>query len=413
MDKEEKKQVGVSLFGQSDYLVGEDPIEEMFALNLGDFIAENLISEDLAKKISTKANKKERLQNQLKELIDIYSSKNTLCVLNFSTNEEQAIYTSISKSIVQMLEVESCKIYLTKDKKLTLVGNSTTETSECDVKLDELMHQDIIQKENLTYIPMRSSVMPAGVIEIKSEKELDEDYLELIISIANLLGTTITLQGEVEHTNQLISDNSTSEIELKQQRAELTALIGDLCDYQQNFVESLANAVDRKGQYTVSHSRNTAKLARGICRKLGLNEKTTDLIYYAGLLQNIGKITLPEKIFATNGKLSSDELQKIKNHINVGVNLLMNINFLSEVVPYITYQSERVDGSGTPEGLKGQSIPLGSRIIAVADAYSAMTSDRPFRKAMNSAKALEIITSETDTKWDKDVVNALQSVIKG
>lgn len=413
MDKEEKKQVGVSLFGQSDYLVGEDPIEEMFALNLGDFIAENLISEDLAKKISTKANKKERLQNQLKELIDIYSSKNTLCVLNFSTNEEQAIYTSISKSIVQMLEVESCKIYLTKDKKLTLVGNSTTETSECNVKLDELMHQDIIQKENLTYIPMRSSVMPAGVIEIKSEKELDEDYLELIISIANLLGTTITLQGEVEHTNQLISDNSTSEIELKQQRAELTALIGDLCDYQQNFVESLANAVDRKGQYTVSHSRNTAKLARGICRKLGLNEKTTDLIYYAGLLQNIGKITLPEKIFATNGKLSSDELQKIKNHINVGVNLLMNINFLSEVVPYITYQSERVDGSGTPEGLKGQSIPLGSRIIAVADAYSAMTSDRPFRKAMDSAKALEIITSETDTKWDKDVVNALQAVIKG
>ena len=413
MDKEEKKQVGVSLFGQSDYLVGEDPIEEMFALNLGDFIAENLISEDLAKKISTKANKKERLQNQLKELIDIYSSKNTLCVLNFSTNEEQAIYTSISKSIVQMLEVESCKIYLTKDKKLTLVGNSTTETSECNVKLDELMHQDIIQKENLTYIPMRSSVMPAGVIEIKSEKELDEDYLELIISIANLLGTTITLQGEVEHTNQLISDNSTSEIELKQQRAELTALIGDLCDYQQNFVESLANAVDRQGKYTVSHSRNTAKLARGICRKLGLNEKTTDLIYYAGLLQNIGKITLPEKIFATNGKLSSDELQKIKNHINVGVNLLMNINFLSEVVPYITYQSERVDGSGTPEGLKGQSIPLGSRIIAVADAYSAMTSDRPFRKAMDSDKALEIITSETDTKWDKDVVNALQSVIKG
>lgn len=413
MDKEEKKQVGVSLFGQSDYLVGEDPIEEMFALNLGDFIAENLISEDLAKKISTKANKKERLQNQLKELIDIYSSKNTLCVLNFSTNEEQAIYTSISKSIVQMLEVESCKIYLTKDKKLTLVGNSTTETRECNVKLDELMHQDIIQKENLTYIPMRSSVMPAGVIEIKSEKELDEDYLELIISIANLLGTTITLQGEVEHTNQLISDNSTSEIELKQQRAELTALIGDLCDYQQNFVESLANAVDRKGQYTVSHSRNTAKLARGICRKLGLNEKTTDLIYYAGLLQNIGKITLPEKIFATNGKLSSDELQKIKNHTNVGVNLLMNINFLSEVVPYITYQSERVDGSGTPEGLKGQSIPLGSRIIAVADAYSAMTSDRPFRKAMDSNKALEIIISETDTKWDKDVVNALQSVIKG
>lgn len=413
MVKEEKKQVGVSLFSQSVNLIGGDPIEEMFALNLGDFISESLISEDLAKKISTKANKKERLKNQLKELTDIYSSKNTLCVLNFSKNEETAIYSSIAKSIVQMIEVEECKITLIKDKKeLTIVGASSTNSENFNTTIEELLHSDIIAKNNTITIPMRNSTLPIGAIEIKFTQKLEEDYLELVISIANLLGTTITLQNQVEETNKLIENNETSEVELKQARAELTALIGDLCDYQQNFVESLANASDRKGQYTVSHSRNTAKTARGICKKLGLNEKTTDLIYYAGLLQNIGKITLPEKLFANNGKLSTDEFEKIKNHTNVGVNLLMNINFLSEVVPYITYQTERVDGSGTPEGLKGQSIPLGSRIIAVADAYSAMTSDRPFRKAMASDKALEIITSETGTKWDKDVVNALLQVIK-
>lgn len=411
MDKEEKKQTGVSLFGQSEYLVGSDPIEEMFALNLGDFISENLISEDLAKKISSKSNKKERLKNQLKELTDIYSSKNTLCVLNFSSNEETAIYTSIAKSIVQMIEVETCRIYLVKDgNKLVLTGNSTDNEQHCNIELDELTHNELIEKDGFTYIPMRSSSVPVGVIEILTERKLDEDFLELVMNIANLLGTTITLQNEIERTNKLI-DNESSEFELKQARAELTALIGDLCDYQQNFVEALANAVDKKGQYTVSHSRNTAKLARGICKKLGLNEKTTDLIYYAGLLQNIGKITLPEKIFANNGKLSPEELQKIKNHTNVGVNLLMNINFLSEVVPYITYQTERVDGSGTPEGLKGQSIPLGSRIIATADAYSAMTSDRPYRKAMDSEKAIEIIKSEAGIKWDKDVVNALTQII--
>lgn len=411
MDKEEKKQTGVSLFGQSEYLVGSDPIEEMFALNLGDFISENLISEDLAKKISSKSNKKERLKNQLKELTDIYSSKNTLCVLNFSSNEETAIYTSIAKSIVQMIEVETCRIYLVKDgNKLVLTGNSTNNEQHCNIELNELTHNELIEKDGFTYIPMRSSSVPVGVIEILTERKLDEDFLELVMNIANLLGTTITLQNEIEHTNKLI-DNESSEFELKQARAELTALIGDLCDYQQNFVEALANAVDKKGQYTVSHSRNTAKLARGICKKLGLNEKTTDLIYYAGLLQNIGKITLPEKIFANNGKLSPEELQKIKNHTNVGVNLLMNINFLSEVVPYITYQTERVDGSGTPEGLKGQSIPLGSRIIATADAYSAMTSDRPYRKAMDSKKAIEIIKSEAGIKWDKDVVNALTQIV--
>lgn len=412
MNKEEKNQVGVSLFGQSDYLMNSDPIEEMFALNLGDFISETLISEDLAKKISSKANKKERLQNQLRELTDIYSSKNTLCVLNFSKNEEQAIYTSISKSIVQMLEVEKCKIFLIKDNTLLSVGNSDENASDSIVSVTELTHNDIIEKENYICIPMKSSSLPVGSIEIQTSQNLEEDYLELVICIANLLGTTITLQNEIEDTNKLINNPESSEFELKQTRAELTALIGDLCDYQQNFVEALANAVDRKGQYTVSHSRNTAKLARNICKKLGLNEKTTDLIYYAGLLQNIGKITLPEKIFANNGKLSAEELQKIKNHTNIGVNLLMNINFLSEVVPYITYQTERVDGSGTPEGLKGQSIPLGSRIIAVADAYSAMTSDRPYRKAMDSEKALGIITSEINQKWDSDVVNALVQAIK-
>ncbi len=407
MDKEEKKLTGVSLFGQTEALAGNDPLEEMFALNLGDFISETLISEDLAKKIRVSANKKERLQNQLRELTDIYSSRNTLCVLNFTTGEEQAIYTSIAQSIVQMIEVETCTIFLVKDGNLVPVGVSSEVESDNKITINDLIMNEVIEEDDRICIAMNGSMMPVGMIEVKNSVKPERDYIELVESIANLLGTTITLQNEVEHTNMLINTTETTEMELKQERAELTALIGDLCDFQQSFVESLANAVDRKGQYTVSHSANTAKLARAICKNLGLNEKTTDLIYYAGLLQNIGKITLPEKIFATNGKLSADELKKIKNHTNVGVNLLMNINFLSEVVPYITYQTERVDGSGSPEGLKGQSIPLGSRIIAVADAYSAMTSDRPYRKAMPKEKALEIIHQERNIKWDSDVVDAL------
>lgn len=408
MDKEEKK-TGVSLFGQSENLT---PIEEMFALNLGDFISETLISEDLAKKISITANKKDRLKNQLLELIEIYSSKNTLCVLNFTQGEEQAIYTSIAQSIVEMIEVKRCTIYLVKDGNLTPVGMSDEITEENPVTLPDLLHNDTIEKENRLFVPMRGAATAAGMIEISKENSLEDDFTELLICIANLLGTTITLQNEIENVNKRLANPETTEIELKQSRAELTALIGELCDNQQNFVESLASAVDRKGQYTVSHSRNTAKLARNICKTLGLNEKTTDLIYYAGLLQNIGKIVLPERIFATNGKLSPEELKKIQNHSNIGVNLLMNINFLSEVVPYITYQTERVDGSGKPEGLKGQSIPLGSRIIAVADAYSAMTSDRPYRKAMTPDEAISIMTSEINTKWDNDVINALIKTVK-
>lgn len=416
--KNEENKNGVSLFSQSDYLIGQDPIEEIFALNLGDFIAENLISEDLARKIGNSVkDKKSGLINQLKELISIYSLQNTLCVLSFDKSEEQAIYTSIAHSVKQMLEIQACHIYLEKNNELDLVG--TTSNNIEKFQIDEstpagraFLAKESVFNKDLTVIPMHCNIKSTGVIILENSEQINREYIDLVESIAILFATSMTLQHTIDETNKLIDDENSSASDLQHMRAELTALIGDLCDYQQSFVENLANAVDTKGGYKVSHSKNTAKLARQLCKQLGLNEKTTDLIYYAGLLQNIGKIALPEKIFATNGKLSAEELQKIQEHSNIGVHLLMNINFLSEVVPYITYQKERYDGTGSPEGLKGQSIPFGSRIIAVADAYSAMTSDRPYRKAMPVDKALEIMQSEAGTKWDPVVINALADAVK-
>lgn len=426
MKKDENKN-GVSLFSQSDFLIDNDPLEEIFALNLGDFLSEHLISDDLAQKIGEHSkDKKAGLKNQLKELISIYSLKNTLCVLNFDSKEDYAIITSIAKSVAQMTDIKTCNIYLAKEftkglsenqMQLVLAGTSSKlQVPGYNVDSENIVAKTYMSKETETdedsiAISIHSVSQNIGVIELKTET-LQKEFLQLVESIANLFATSITLQSQIDETNRLIADENSEMTDLQHMRAELTALIGDLCDYQQEFVENLANAVDTKGGYKVSHSRNTADLARKICRQLGLNEKTTDLIYYAGLLQNIGKITLPEKIFATNGKLSPEDFQKIQDHANVGVNLLMNINFLSEVVPYITYQKERVDGSGTPEGLKGQSIPFGSRIIAAADAYSAMTSDRPYRKAIPADKALSIMKEEAGSNWDVDVVNALSEIIK-
>lgn len=421
---------GVSLFGQSEeFMLENDPMEEFFALNLGDFISEHLISEDLAKKIGSNVkDKKEGLINQLKELISIYSLKNTLCVLNFDTKDDYAIYTSIAHSIKQMLEIENCNIYFSYEyakavdnegHDLVLVGSSVENLKHKGYNSDEnsiisvaFNEQYTISKDNVTAVSMHCNTRNVGIIALESKKEIPSEYINLVESMATLLATSMTLQEQIDYSTKLMDDKTAHVSDLQHIRAELTALIADLCDYQQNFVVQLAHAVDAKGGYTVSHSQNTADLARQICRAMGLNEKTTDLIYYAGLLQNIGKITLPEKIFATNGKLSAEDFKKIQNHSNIGVNLLMNINFLSEVVPYINYQKERVDGSGEPEGLKGPSIPLGSRIIAVADAFSAMTSDRPYRKAMPKEKALSIMKEESGKKWDVDVVNALAEVEK-
>mgnify|MGYP003571291929 CR=1 FL=1 len=452
----DKEEMGASLFSRTLDMMENDPLEEIFALNMGDFISEYLISEDLANKIGTSAkNKTEKLKSQLKELVSIYSLDNTLCVLGFDSKDEYVIYNSIAKTLTQILDVDACHIYLTEEftrglnfdnKFLGLVGSSiefdddiyskklgySKEDNSIVVKtfktlekiqikdvsgISDFMPKNELNEENvksLAVVPMHNNAYVVGVIVIENykEKNIKRPYMNLLETIARLFGTSMHLQKAIEHAESLIEEDLIIPEELQQMRAELTALIGDLGSNQQAFVEKLAKAVDEKGQYKVSHSQNTAELSKKLCKQLGLNEKTTDLVYYAGLLQNIGKITLPESLFTNKGKLSKEEWEKLQNHPNVGVNLLMNINFLSEVIPYIHYHKERWDGCGEPEGLKGNSIPFGSRIIAVADAYTAMTSERSYRKAMTVEEALETIKSESEIKWDPVVVNALFEVVK-
>lgn len=447
---------GVSLFGRSMNLIQEDPLEEIFALNLGDFLSEHLISEDLAQKIGKNVkDKTESLKNQLKELISIYSLDNTLCVLGFSSKEDYVIYNSIAKTVSQMLDMDACHIYLAKENAkgldsagndLVLVGssiefkddiyshnigymfNDKSFVSEAFTKRETIEAKNpqfssrfkpfkILSEDKVkifTAIPMQNNATVVGVIVIESyaDRFFQDEFLRLIESTATLFATSMSLQKTTDEASALIQNPEAIVNDLQHMRAELTALIGDLGDQQQAFVEKLASAVDAKGQYKVSHSQNTANLARLICKHLGLNEKTMDLIYYAGLLQNIGKITLPEGIFSHTGVLSVEDWNKLQNHPNVGVNLLMSINFLSEVIPYIHYHKERWDGRGEPEGLKGYSIPLGSRIIAVADAFSAMTADRPYRKAMLKQQALSEIKKESESKWDPVIVDALEHIIE-
>ncbi len=452
-DREEE--LGASLFGRTLDLMEDDPLEEFFALNMGDFISEYLISEDLANKIGKNAkNKSEKLKSQLRELISIYSLDKTLCVLGFSSQEEYVVYNSIAKTLTQILDVDACHIYLTEDftkglnfenKLLGLVGSSIEFDEDMYAKklgytkgdksivvqafeeVEKVQIKDISEIQNFTpiyelkefdvkslaVVPIHNNAHVVGVIVIENykEKTIKRPYMNLLETIGRLFGTSMHLQKVIENTEFMLADEDITPEELQHIRADLTALIGDLGTQQQAFVEKLAKAVDEKGQYKVAHSQKTADLSKKLCKKLGLNEKTTDLVYYAGLLQNIGKITLPESLFTNKGKLSKEEWEKLQNHPNVGVNLLMNINFLSEVIPYIHYHKERWDGKGEPEGLKGNSIPFGSRIIAVADAYTAMTSDRSYRDAMTSEEALKIIKEEAGVKWDPDVVNVLFEVV--
>ena len=447
---EEKKEDGVSLFAQSADLIDSDPLEEIFALNLGDFLSEHLISEDLAQKISAKETDKcEGLKKQLSELISIYSKDKTLTILGFNSKEDYIIYNSIAKTIKEMAAVDACHIYLTKDNAggftdnhhdLILVGTSvkmdgdlysknigykftddsiameayknrkTVELTDCS-QIAGLKPIKEIKEDKAVYclsVPMKSSLECVGVIVIQNyeQKELDSNFVNMCEITADLFATSMAFQKEAEEAEKLIADEEVAVADLQHLRAEITALIGDLGDEQQAFVENLAKAVDSRSHFRVDYSRAVAELSVEICTALGLNEKTKDLVYYAALLRNIGKITLPVEIFNKKGALTKEEWAKLYNHPNIGVNLLMSINFMAEVIPYIHYHKERWNGTGR-EGLSGQSIPLGSRIIAIADAYCALTTERTYRKAMPVEKALTIMKEEASEKWDPMLVDTL------
>jgi len=431
-----------------------DPIEAIFELNMGDFLTEYLISDDLLDKINTSNHDKtEGLRKQLQELISVYSIDNTLNLLGFNNNDDFVIYNSIAKTTVNMLDIDACHIFLTNentnlidiDNDLVLVGTSLENSSDIfkqnlGLKFDDIdniivksfLMNDIVhlndvsnntewqpmqalnqhKAQNAVIVPMSSNSGKVGIIvlEMYKDKTLMKEFTDLVEVTAKLFVTSMNIQKLVEETGCLLNDEETSPMELRHVRTELTALIGDLSDEQQIFVESLARSVDAKSHYKNKHSLNVAELTGRLCEYLQLNEKTKELIYYAGMLQNIGKITLPEELFTKKQKLSKEDWDKLQNHPNVGVSLLMKINFLAEVVPYVHYHKERWDGRGEPEGLSGNSIPFGSRIIAVSDAYVALTSDRPYREALSAQEAVEILKKEAGIKWDPIVVDALAEI---
>lgn len=410
-----KMEDSVSFFARSEDLFTNDPLEEIFALNLGDFLTEHLISEDLAQKIKKHEtqDKVANLKKQLSELISIYSIDNTLSVLGFTNKEDYIIYNSIAKTIVQMIDAKECHIFLAKEyakalntdteENIILVGSSLSPDKEID-----------LEQSNLLRIPMQYGTEYTGLIIVEpvENKTISKEFEKLVKVTAKLFAISMLLLKMTNETEQTIKDNNADIKELQHHRAELTSVIGDLGSEQQNFVEMLAKAVDAKCELHNNHSQNVADLAKEMCIYLGLNEKTKDLIYYAGLLQNIGKITIPQELFNKKEKLSQEDWEKIQNHPNIGVSLLMSINFLSEVIPYIHYHKELWNGTGEPEGLKANSIPLGSRIIAISDAFCALTEDRAYRKALSIEDAIKIIKEEAGQKWDPAMVEVLENIKK-
>jgi putative nucleotidyltransferase with HDIG domain len=178
--------------------------------------------------------------------------------------------------------------------------------------------------------------------------------------------------------------------------------------------ESLADAIEKRDPYTGGHTQRVTLYSQVIARYLQLKPLERKWVKIASVLHDIGKIGVEDDILRKPERLSPEEFNMIKRHSDMGAEILEHIRQLREIVPGVKYHHEQVNGKGYPDGLRGEQIPLLAKIVAVADTYDAMTTDRPYRKAMEKETAIEELKRCSGTQFDKEVVEAfIQAYQKG
>ncbi len=174
---------------------------------------------------------------------------------------------------------------------------------------------------------------------------------------------------------------------------------------------AITELVEARDPYTFGHSLRVAGYCRAICQELGLSEELVEQISLSGQVHDLGKIGISDNVLRKPGALTAEEWVEMRKHPETGAKILANYSFYEDGVTEVLYHHEAWDGTGYPEGLTQENIPLGARIIAVADSFDAMTTDRPYRKGMPIIKALSILNDRRNIQWDPRVVDAFLQVI--
>jgi HD-GYP domain-containing protein (c-di-GMP phosphodiesterase class II) len=314
----------------------------------------------------------------------VRAEKGSLMALNHETNELQI---TASKGLAnEIIQTTSIKLGEDIAGRVAQTGKSMfVEDIETD---NRFLRKSSIQYTSKSFIsvPLRVKERITGVLNVTSPQgkvNFEERDIRLLTILADQAAITL----------------------------ENIELYGNLQNFYLEMVQTLARAIDAKDSYTHEHADRAKRFARFIGLKLGLPEIMIRHIEYAALMHDIGKIGIDETILNKPGKLTIEEREIIKKHPTIGNKIIAPVAFLSPVAPMVLYHQEWYNGQGYPEGLTGEEIPLGARIVAVIDSYDAMTTDRPYRTALPKEVAIEELKKGAGTQFDPKVVKAFLEVL--
>jgi putative two-component system response regulator len=211
---------------------------------------------------------------------------------------------------------------------------------------------------------------------------------------------------------ELEEENIILEKKVKERTGDLKELYKNMQSAYMATVKALAQAIDAKDHYTHSHSQNVTKYAVAIAKEMGFSQREVHTLREACQLHDLGKIGIHDYILNKSEKLTQEEWEKIRSHSLRGAEILEPLTFLDKAIILIRQHHEKYDGTGYPNGLTGEEIKLGARIIAVADAFDAMISERPYRKAYSKKYAISKLKETSGTQFDPQIVKSFLEVLK-
>lgn len=283
---------------------------------------------------------------------------------------------------------------------------SALESAPADLVLSDIMMPggsgiDLLQKVRWRWpdtIMMMITAVASAQTAIDAMRQGAEDY---IIKPFNLTEVHMAVGRALEKRNLLLSNRDYRK-SLEKKVEEQT---GEIRSTFLGAIKALAEALETKDPYTNGHSRRVTELTVTMAKKMGLPREDVEKIRLAGMLHDIGKIGVPEDILHKPGKLTALQFSSIQEHSAMGEKILMPIIKDPEILEMVRCHHERFDGRGYPDGLAGKEIPIGARLMAVADAYDAMTSNRPYREAMPPERAREQLLAGKGSQFDPAVVD--------
>jgi PAS domain S-box-containing protein/putative nucleotidyltransferase with HDIG domain len=259
--------------------------------------------------------------------------------------------------------------------------------------------------------------------EFEIQKELNDEEKSYLYTVhiyrdsGTILGSAIFVE-ETTEKNRLTEQSQRSDKALSRTTRKLEEKVEELTKQYEvakkgylDTVRAFAFTLEARNQYTREHSERVTNYALDIARKMNLDSDTVELIQYAGRLHDIGKIAIKDDILTKPGGLSVTEFAEIRLHPAKGAEMLEPLGFMKESLDSIRYHHERFDGGGYPDRLAKTKIPLTARILAVADTFDAMTSDRPYRKALSVEQAVEELKKNSGTQFDPQIIQAFMQVL--